>query len=115
MHVVMRGTGIRQAKVLPRGLQLLGFFNYTAQCIVLDITAPIADVTQAIADGTHENLARASPLTLTTDQTSQDTDCGDAPFRCCGSPCAYSAACLCSVQDKTNDSAAVHLSGRHLR
>ena len=92
VHVVMRGTGIRQAKVLPRGLQLLGFFNYTAQCIVLDITAPIADVTQEIADGTRESLARASPLTLTTDRTSQGTHCGDAPSHCCGSP--LGAACV---------------------
>ena len=112
VHAVMRGTGIGQAKVLPHGLQLLGSLNYTAQYIVLEMTAPIADVTREIADGMHVRLAHASPLTLTTDQTSQDIDRGDTPSHCYGSP--YCAACvLCTKSD--NEFTAVYLRGGHLR
>ena len=77
--------------------------------------APIADVAKEIADGRHQNLACASPLTLTTEQTSLGSRGGHAPSHCCDSPCAFCAVLLCSVQNKANQFAAVHLSGGRLR
>ena len=86
MHGIMRRTGIRKAKALPYGLQLLGSINHTAEHAILEITAPTADITQAIADGTYESRACARLLTMPSEQTSQGTDCGDAPSHCCDSP-----------------------------